>query len=370
MLKRLGAFALSLVVVLVSSATLFGQKKDDKKQSDAQKREIQSAVKIVDDLAAGQPAVNDQGLAWVREDVLKAPDNKEYVPFTVTIDPSKVTAGNIILYWRVVAKTAEAAAEAAATIGQKVVLATGQRPAAATGQKKDDKNDDKNKKRIEYPYEDISFLSVTAVPSPMRISRSFAVPAGTYDVFVVVKEPTLPEKNAPAPKMSTLRQSVIVPDLWNGDLNTSSVIVTRRIDPLPAPLTPQQQIDRPYALGPNELVPAWDARFSKKSELQAFMLIYNPKTDNANKPDVTIEYSFYTKSGSTEKFFNRTSPLNWNAQTLPQRFDPTSGDWLQGGQVVPLASFPEGEYRLEIKVTDNLGNKSLTRDVNFTVTAS
>jgi hypothetical protein len=43
---------------------------------------------------------------------------------------------------------------------------------------------------------------------------------------------------------------------------------------------------------------------------------------------------------------------------------------VQTGQAVPLASFPEGEYRLEIKVTDKLANKSVTRDVNFSVAAS
>ena len=44
----------------------------------------------------------------------------------------------------------------------------------------------------------------------MRISRSFTVPAGDYDVFVVVKEPTpeKPAKNAPPPKMSVLKQTV------------------------------------------------------------------------------------------------------------------------------------------------------------------
>jgi hypothetical protein len=45
------------------------------------------------------------------------------------------------------------------------------------------------------------------------------------------------------------------------------------------------------------------------------------------------------------------------------------GHQLQTGQAVPLASFPDGDYRLEIKVTDKLANKTLTRDINFTVTA-
>jgi hypothetical protein len=46
------------------------------------------------------------------------------------------------------------------------------------------------------------------------------------------------------------------------------------------------------------------------------------------------------------------------------------GHQLQTGQAVPLAGFPEGDYRLEIKVTDKLANKSITRDVNFSVSAS
>ena len=37
---------------------------------------------------------------------------------------------------------------------------------------------------------------------------------------------------------------------------------------------------------------------------------------------------------------------------------------------MPLASFPEGDYRLEIKVTDKLANKTLTREINFTISPS
>ncbi len=32
---------------------------------------------------------------------------------------------------------------------------------------------------------------------------------------------------------------------------------------------------------------------------------------------------------------------------------------------MPLAGFPEGDYRLEIKVTDKIANKSLTREITF-----
>jgi len=359
MKQRRGVFALVVLVVLASSIALLAQKKDDKKQDEAQKKEIQNIVKIVDDLTAGQPAPNDLSLAWLREDVLKAQGNKEYVPFTISIDPSKLAGGNVAFYWRVVSKAAAAPAV---------------EPAA--GQKKDDKKDkdkdkDKDKaKKPDYAYEDISFVPLAAGQNPMRISRSFTVPAGTYDVYLVAKEPTpdKPPKNAPAPKTSAIRQTVTVPDFWNNEFATSSVIIAQRIDPLAAPLTPQQQADRPYALGQMEILPTFDTRFTKKAELSTFMLIYNPKVDKDNKPDVSIEYNFYQKqSGAPEKFFNKTNPQNLNAQTLPPQFDLAAGHQLQSGQAVPLASFPEGDYRLEIKVTDKIANKTLTREISFTV---
>jgi hypothetical protein len=354
MKQRRALFALFVLAVCASSMVLFAQSKDDKKKDEAQKREIQSIVKSVDELTAGQPAANDLSMKWLREDVLKAQGNKEYVPFTVEIDPSKVSGGTVAFYWRVVSKTPAA-------------------PAAAEPGKKDDKKDKDKGKKSDYAYEDISFVPVTAGQTSMKISRSFTVPAGNYDVFLIAKEPT-PEKapkNAPAQKMSAIKQTVNVPDFWNNELNTSSVIVAQRIDPLAAPLTPQQQADRPYALGMMEIVPTFETKFTKKAELSTFMLIYNPKVDAANKPDVSVEYNFYQKlAGQPEKFFNKTNPQNLNAQTLPPNFDFAQGHQLQSGQAVPLASFPEGDYRLEIKITDKLANKSLTREIVFTVTAS
>jgi len=344
--------ALSVVVALLVSVGVFAQKKDEKKQSDEQKKEVAALVKLVDDAAAGTASPNDLNAAWGHEDYLKAQGNKEYAPFSVTVDPSKATGATLSFYWRVVSKNAA--------------------PPPPPPDPKEKKDDKKNAaKRPEYAYEDVSYLPTAGQTAPMRIARSFTVPAGAYDVYVAVKEPTSTQKNAPAPKASVIKQTVTVPDFWNADLTTSSVIVAQRIDPLPAPLTPQQQIERPYALGGIEIVPVTDMKMSKKVELQTFMIIYNPKTDSMNKPDVLVEYNFYQKAaGAPEKFFNKTTPQNLNAQTLPPQFDVAAGHQLQAGQGVPLSSFPEGDYRLEIKVTDKIANKSVTRDINFSVSGS
>jgi hypothetical protein len=352
MLNR-NAATLALIGALTLTVGVLAQKKDDKKQTDEQKKEIQAVVKSVDDVAAGQPTPNDIDVAWVHEDYMKAQGNKQYAPFTVTIDPTKVSSGPVAFYWRVVSKDAAAPP-----------------PADGKDNKKDDKDKKNQGKRPEFAYEDVSFIPVAGQGAPMRVTRSLTVPAGSYDVYVAVKEPASPQKNGPPPKTSVIKQSLSVPDFWNSELNTSSVIVAQRIDPLPAPLTPQQQVERPYALGGLEIVPVTDMKLPKKSELQTFMIIYNPKSDSSNKPDVIVEYNFYTKSGGAEKFFNKTTPQNLNGQTLPPQFDMQAGHQLQAGQAVPLASFPEGDYRLEIKVTDKLANKSLTRDVNFSVSGS
>ena len=341
MVTRRGAIALGVAAAFILSAALSAQ---DRKTREAQRREAQAIYKILEGIEAGQPAPNDLSVEWAREDLLKAQDNKQYVPFTITLDPSKVNGRTVSLYWRVVDKT----------------------PAAP-----DEKADPK--KGPAFAYEDIN---LTQLPSgqkgPARISRSFAVPGDSYDVYVVVKEPTpeRPPRNAPPLKVSVIKHTVEVPDLWTDELNTSSVFVAERIDPLPAPLTPEQQAERPYALGGMELTPVLDTNFAKSAELSTFLLIYNTKTDSSNKPDIVIEYNFYTMAEGAEKFFNKTNPQNLNAQTLPPQFDMAAGHQLQSGQAVPLASFPEGEYRLEIKVTDKLANKSLTRNVNFTVTGS
>ena len=77
MKQRRGMVALFVLAVCASSIGLFAQSKDDKKKDEAQKREIQSIVKSVDDLAAGQPGANDLSMTWLREDVLKAQGQKE-----------------------------------------------------------------------------------------------------------------------------------------------------------------------------------------------------------------------------------------------------------------------------------------------------
>jgi hypothetical protein len=167
--------------------------------------------------------------------------------------------------------------------------------------------------------------------------------------------------------MSVLKQTVTVPDYWTPELTTSSVMLAQKTTAVTEQLSAIQMIEHPYAIGSQEIVPSLDGKLKKSAELNVFMFIYNPTPDGAGKPNVLIEDSFYTKTADGEKFFNKTSPQELSAKTLPAAFDLAAGHQLPGFLAVPLASFPEGEYRLEIKVTDKVSNKSITREVKFTV---
>ena len=85
------------------------------------------------------------------------------------------------------------------------------------------------------------------------------------------------------------------------------------------------------------------------------------------KFNLEATYTFYRQDAGTEKRFNSTEPQTFSSDTMGPGFDPTGNSSIQAGQGVPLQSFPEGPYRLEIKITDKLSSKVLTQNVNFSV---
>jgi hypothetical protein len=359
---------LPLVLILLSVAltglVLAQQKgKDQKKYDKAQTQDIRALLKMVDDASAGQPAPSDFQLAWLGH-YLKARDQRTYVPFTIAIEPGKLTNGAVAVYVRAVKRGGEA-------------------PAAGQTAQKDQKD---QKRGPEFPFEDVYFLDLkpepvdpartaaasagTAAPA-YRFSRALSIPPGEYDVWVAVKERTPlndKDKGTAPPKAAVLKQVVTAPDFWSNEFQTSSIIVADRVDALAAAIPETERASHPYAFETMELVPALVNKFSKKGTLSLLFFVYNAGVDANKKPDVVVEYSFNRKVEGGEKFFNSTKPQEFNAQTLPAQFDVAAGHQIVAGQEIPLASFPEGDYRLEIKITDKIGNKTLTQNVNFTVT--
>jgi hypothetical protein len=334
--RRVIALAVAAAFAAVASTSFAEQRggdaKNQPKRSKQEQQEIEQLVKLVDGVMAGQPAPGDVQMA-LTPFFLKSQDQRTFVPFV--LEMTGAPAADAALYVRVV------------------------NPAAQP---------DPKAKKIEYPWDDIHFLTTAQVTAANgKLHRVFMAPPGTYDVYIAMKE-RLPERSPKdkVAKVGVLKTQVTVPNFWSGELMTSSVIVADTVNVLTAMLNPEEARERPFVFGAQELIPAADMAFGKDEQLATFFQVYNSALDDAGKPNLVLEYNFHRKEGASEKFFNKTAPQAVNASMLPPTFDPSKFP-VPGGIEVPLKSFPEGEYRLEIKVTDKVSGKVVTRDVNFTV---
>ena len=331
-IRRAMAVAVALVVSASLAVAQQAPKKDEKKRSKQEQQEIEQVVKLVDGVMAGQPAPTDVTMS-IEPFFMKSQEARTFVPFVLSVNNAPKT--DAALYVRVV------------------------NPAAVP---------DPKAKKVEYPWDDIHFVPAAQLAGDkVMLNRVFMATAGTYDVYIAFKE-RLPEK-APkntVAKMGVLKTQITVPDYYNAELNTSTILVADKVNMLTAPVGLEEARERPFVFGLQELLPAPDMEFKKAEELSIFFQVYNSGLDPAGKPNLTMEYEFHKTEGAGEKFFNKTSPQTVNATNLPPQFDPAKFP-VPGGISVPLASFTEGQYRLNIKITDKAANKTLTRDVKFTV---
>jgi hypothetical protein len=358
-----GVFVGVLAVGIGAGLRVHAQdKKPDPKKADtaaaqAQSEEVQSLVRLADAAMTGQQVPSDFPIQF-QNDFLKAQNARVWVPITLTIDSSKLTTGALTLYLRVAPRG----------------LSAPPVPAPATDAKTDPKKNDKKKDAKPaaapptYPFEDVSFLDLKPTAGqPLRITRGVAVPGGSYDLYVVMRERAAA---GATPKAAVLKQPLDVPNYSSGEFTTSSVLLAERVEQLSAPVTPDQQSERPYAFGQQEVIVSPDHKFKKDQELIVLFQIYNP-TLTDKKFNIEATYTFYQQAPDGEKKFNSTEPQAFTPESMGASFDPaTIEQSIQAGQGIPLKSFPEGNFRLEIKVVDKLANpaKTLTQNVNFTVT--
>jgi len=283
---------------------------------------------------------------WQSNHFIKGATGETYLPFTLSLDTSQLSKG-AALYIRIVS-VEQAAAFAAYT-------------AAATAPQQGNKPPQAPPSRPTFAWDSVAFLDV---PDGGQLSRAVQLKPGQYVAFIAAKEKSTAPTTTPV-VLGLLRHEIVVPDYTVADLRTSSVIIAKAVEPVATP--PADQESNPYVFGPMRLVPSVDGKFPKSGELSVFFWIYGAKEAATGKPDVVVDFRFHQRLAEGEKYFNRTEPQPLNAETLPPQFSTAAGHQLLSTLGIPLSSFPAGDYRLEIKVTDKPSGRELTQSVNFSV---
>ena len=349
---RAAAAALLLIFCAVAStraaSTPAASSQSGGALDDMQRREGEALLRLTDEAMSGR-AASDFSIAW-SNDFFKA-QTGTFVPFTLTIARSAMTAPAALMYIRAARRNAL--------------------PAAST---------------VSYPFDIVFSVPLEAsAGQPIRITRGFAVAPGEYDVYVALRErASNPRRSDRRLKCAVIKQPLSVPDFWTGQLAMSTVMLADRIDRVPAPVSGDDVLERPYVIGASEVHKAIGTSFRHDRELIVVFLIYNPTVSTEKRFDVEVSYHLFRRNaGATdvdadrdhpaaepgEAYVTRTPPQRFQPELMGPDFDPVSGPIL-AGQGILLSSFEAGEYRLGITVTDRLSRQALTRNVVFKVVGS
>ena len=355
--RRAAAVALLLACTVTVADASSQQNRSDRRSQDrleeAQRKEGEALLNLADAAMSGRMA-SDFSIRW-NNDFFKA-QTGTFVPFTVTIDRSSLTAVDGLMYVRA---TRRDTATARAREGL-----------------------------VRYPFDVIFPVALTApAGQPVRITRGFAVAPGDYDVYVALRE------RAPDPldagkrlKGAVLKQPLTVPDFWTGELAVSTVMLADSLDNVAAPVVGDEVLERPYVIGTHEIHRATETSFRRNRELIVVFLIYNASGPAGKDFDIEVDYHLFRRDASAkaesaaedgshpparagERYVTRTPPQRFKPSMMGRDFDPSTGPIL-AGQGILLSSFQDGEYRLGITVTDLMSRRSLSRDITFSVAGS
>lgn len=361
-LRAAASAVLVPIMAGVLAAPALAQTKEEKKATEAKVQSERLVLRVVDAAMTGKLAPGgysikangkDEPVASpadnleisFRYDVFKAVQGKIFVPFTIGYESGKTLPNNVMVYLRAVPKGANTLT--------------------------------KDREKEPYDFEQV-FTGDAVAPAtgkPVELTRRMVVSSGEIDVYLAIQPAAgiEPKKGDVLVKGVLKKVELKLPDLWNNELTTSSLLLIDKIEPLKEQPTQDTIVFKPYTFTGADMVLARDNEFKKTEELTLYFHVYNPVFE-AKRPDVTIDYEFFKKDGDGEKpaateegkklVYN---PQKFNKETLPAAWDPDMGFQLAPGFAIPLNLFPVGDYRINIKVTDNKAQKSITRELLFKV---
>lgn len=197
---------------------------------------------------------------------------------------------------------------------------------------------------VEFPSE----LTQEATKGSSLYQKSVPLPPGTYRLNVVVKDIN-------GGNMNNYEMALYVPRYDEEKLGSSSLVLADVIEKVPSRSIGTGQ----FVIGSTKVRPRVGETFRRDEKMGIYLQLYNFGADEkTRKPSGTVEYEV-VKQGTNEKIFDFTEELDTISGANPQQ--------VVIEKILPLQNMEPGQYMLRMKVSDKVGNQTLTPQAMFTV---
>jgi hypothetical protein len=152
--------------------------------------------------------------------------------------------------------------------------------------------------------------------------------------------------------MGSIELGVRVPRYDEEKLANSSLILADLIQPLPT----SQVGSGPFVIGGTKVRPSVNQQFTRDQNLGIYMQVYNLGLDpQTHKPSADILYEILKDGKPLLSQNEQAAKLNNASQQVT----------LQ--KTMPLRSLTPGKYSVQIKVTDNVKNQTVSPVASFEI---
>ncbi len=152
--------------------------------------------------------------------------------------------------------------------------------------------------------------------------------------------------------VGTISRGFTVPRYQDEKLALSSVILADLVENLPA----TQIGSGSFVLGSTKVRPNVSDEFKREKTMNVWFQVYNLKLDEAtHKPSATVEMLITKNDQQVKKIVEQSSELSSAAAQMTL------------SQAVPLSDFEPGEYKILVKITDNLTKDVIASTGKFAV---
>ncbi len=210
-------------------------------------------------------------------------------------------------------------------------------------------------RRVQSTFEDTVSIKTTAERLSAEANRSSiynkTVPLapGMYRLELVVKDLV-------GETMGTYRTAMRVPEYDDEALAASSLIIADKIERVPIRSLGTGQ----FVIGSSKVRPRIDDSFKREEKMGIYMQVYNlGQNEETSKPNGNVTYQIARLDSPDELLLNFTEDVN--------TIRGASSRQVVIEKLLPLQTLEPGEYRLSLRVEDNVKNESLAPSATFRV---